>query len=65
MDFWQVLPAAFALMLIIEGIVPFVNPHGWRRYVGQLAQASERTVRLTGLVMMIAGVLALYWVNPG
>ncbi len=63
MDFWQVFPAALALMLILEGLMPFINPRGWRSMVAQLSQMDDRIIRNVGLGSMAVGVLLLYWVN--
>lgn len=59
----QDLFAAIALMLVIEGIVPFVNPKGLRRALDMLARLDERTLRLGGLISMLAGVTILYFVR--
>lgn len=59
----QDLFAAIALMLVIEGIVPFVNPNGLRRALDMLARLDERTLRLGGLISMLAGVAILYFVR--
>ena len=47
---WSDLLAALALVLVIEGMVPFLNPH-------------DRTLRITGLVSMLCGVVMLYIVR--
>lgn len=54
---------ATALMLIIEGILPFINPPALRRALMQIATMSDQQLRITGLLSMAAGVLLLYWVN--
>jgi uncharacterized protein YjeT (DUF2065 family) len=60
---WGDLWAAFALYLILEGLMPFLNPGGMKRTLLQLAQLEERTLRIAGLVSMIAGALLLYFVR--
>jgi hypothetical protein len=60
---WGDLWAAFALYLVLEGLMPFLNPGGMKRTLMQLAQFEERTLRVAGLVSMIAGVLLLYFVR--
>ncbi len=60
---WGDLWAAFALYLVLEGLMPFLNPGGMKRTLLQLAQLEERTLRTAGLVSMIAGVLLLYFVR--
>ena len=63
MDFWQVLPAAVALMLIIEGMMPFISPNRWRNMLAVVAQMEDRVIRNIGLGSMALGVLILYLVN--
>jgi len=47
---------AFCLMLILEGILPFLYPQRWRKLVVQLAQISDRHMRLLGLASMLLGL---------
>lgn len=63
MDFWQVLPAAFALMLIIEGMMPFISPHRWRNLLAVVAQMEDRVIRAVGLASMLLGLAILYLVH--
>lgn len=63
MDFWQVLPAALALVLIIEGAMPFLSPDRWRKLLAVAASMEDRTIRNIGLGTMLAGVVLLYLVN--
>jgi uncharacterized protein YjeT (DUF2065 family) len=60
---WSDLWAAFALYLVIEGLMPFANPGGMRRALLQLSQLDERTLRIAGLLSMIAGAVLLYVVR--
>jgi uncharacterized protein YjeT (DUF2065 family) len=57
---WSDLLAAFALMLVLEGLLPFLNPAGWRRLFMQLAGNSDRDLRAGGLVCMALGLLVLF-----
>lgn len=63
MDFWQVLPVAFALVFIIEGLLPFLSPNCWRDMLSLARQMDERTIRFVGLGSMLCGVLILYVVH--
>lgn len=63
MDFWQVLPVALALMLVIEGMLPFLSPRRWRQMIVQVAGLDDRVVRNIGLGSMLLGLLLLYWVH--
>jgi len=50
-------------MLIMEGIVPFLYPQKWRKLVVQLAQISDRNMRLLGLASMLIGLMLLLLVR--
>ena len=52
---WRDLASALCLVLVIEGLLPFLSPRGWRGLVRQLAAVDDRTLRVTGLVMMLLG----------
>jgi len=54
---------ALSLVLIIEGIWPFLSPISFRRLLAMVALESERSLRLAGLVSMISGLGLLYLVN--
>ena len=55
--------AAFGLMLIFEGIMPFVSPNGWRDKMAQLMVLQDGQIRFFGLVCVLAGVLMLWWLS--
>jgi uncharacterized protein len=54
---------ALALMLILEGLFPFISPQGWRATFRTLAQLPARHVRLGGLASMLLGLLLLLLVR--
>ena len=60
---WQDLLAAVALMLVIEGMLPFVSPAVMRQAFAAMAAMDDRKLRLTGLFSMAAGVALLYMVR--
>lgn len=60
---WHDLLAAVALMLVLEGILPFVNPAGFRRALLSAAGLEESLLRKIGLACMVGGVLMLYAVR--
>jgi uncharacterized protein YjeT (DUF2065 family) len=60
---WHELLIALSLLLVIEGIWPFLNPEGMRRAMLMIADQDNRSLRIMGLVSMVAGVLLLYLVN--
>ena len=60
---WGDITTALALVLVIEGIMPFLNPAGMRRMPVMVAQLNDTTLRTIGLTSMIIGVLLLYLVH--
>lgn len=57
------LLAALALMLVVEGILPFLNPGALRRTLQTLGKMDDRRLRIMGLLSMLSGVLLLYLVR--
>lgn len=57
---WQDLAAAFGLMLVIEGIGPFLSPATMRRVFEQASRLDERMLRYVGLGSMLIGLVFLY-----
>ncbi len=55
----QLLLTAIALMLVIEGILPFIAPGMWRDAFKRLTEMSDGQIRFFGLTSMIAGLLLL------
>ena len=60
---WQDLLSAVALMLVIEGILPFISPAIMRQVFAAMANMDNRRLRLSGLVSMAFGVILLYMVR--
>ncbi|HLT91668.1 MAG TPA: DUF2065 domain-containing protein [Woeseiaceae bacterium] len=60
---WQDILTAFALYLIIEGMIPFVGPERFRRMVEQIGRLSDNNLRIAGLGAMLAGLLLLFIVR--
>ena len=58
-DFW----AALALVLVLEGLIPFISPRGYKNMVQQMAEMPEQMLRNVGLVLIIAGLLFLFLVR--
>ena len=54
------LGGAFALYLVLEGILPFVNPAAAKRLMAKLSQTETAQLRWGGLISMVVG-LALLW----
>ena len=51
---------AFALMLIIEGLLPFLAPSLWRDAFRRITQLSDGQIRFFGLTSMVAGLILLF-----
>ncbi|MCL5668718.1 MAG: DUF2065 domain-containing protein [Gammaproteobacteria bacterium] len=60
---WETLLSALALLLVIEGIAPFLNPAGVRRLLLMINQMDDMSLRVTGLVSMLLGLGLLYLVH--
>jgi uncharacterized protein YjeT (DUF2065 family) len=50
---------AFALMLVLEGIVPFIAPKAWRETFRRLTQLTDGQIRFIGLTSMLVGLIVL------
>ena len=54
---------ALALMLILEGVLPFIAPNLWRDTFRKITQMTDGQIRFVGLSSMIVGLLILLWVR--
>ena len=52
---------ALALMLILEGVLPFIAPNLWRDTFRKITQMSDGQIRFVGLSSMLVGLLLLLW----
>ena len=52
---------ALALMLILEGVLPFIAPNLWRDTFRKITQLTDGQIRFVGLSSMIVGLLILLW----
>ena len=52
---------ALALMLILEGVLPFLAPNLWRDTFRKITQMSDGQIRFVGLSSIIVGLLILLW----
>ncbi len=50
---------AFALMLVLEGLVPFIAPNAWRETFRRLIEFSDGQVRFVGLTSMLVGIILI------
>jgi uncharacterized protein len=60
---WTDLLSAVALLMVLEGLLPFANPRGSRRTMAMLAQMPDEKLRIAGLVSIVAGLLMLWFVR--
>ena len=60
-DLW----AALCLVAVIEGLFLFVAPRGWKQAATQMLAMPDRQVRVIGGMVLIAGLLSLYFVRGG
>jgi len=60
---WHDLFSALALVMVIEGLLPFLNPAGFRRAMLAMTEMSDRQLRSASLFSMLAGVVLLYLVR--
>ncbi len=60
---WKELGIALSLIFVIEGIIPFLNPAGWRKTLQRVSEMDDEVLRMIGLSSMIFGVILLYLVH--
>ncbi|MEI6760326.1 MAG: DUF2065 family protein [Betaproteobacteria bacterium] len=54
---------ALALVLVIEGLFPFLSPAGWRRMFTQILQLRDGQLQLIGMCSILAGCLMIWLLN--
>jgi len=59
-----ILASAIALVLILEGLLPFLDPGAWRRMFERALQMTDAQIRLVGLASLVAGVAVLLVFGP-
>lgn len=57
---WDKLLSALALVMIIEGLWPFVSPDRWRNALLRIVTLDDRALRVAGLASMCVGLLVLH-----
>jgi uncharacterized protein YjeT (DUF2065 family) len=60
---WHDFLVALAMLMILEGIYPFLSPGGMRNMMRLVAEMDDRSLRMAGLVSMLLGIVTLYLVN--
>jgi hypothetical protein len=64
---WNDLARALALVMVLEGVVPFVSPKRIRAVFTRISTLDDRALRMLGLVSMLLGLIALQalrWLGP-
>ena len=59
---WTELLRALALVMVIEGLMPFAAPSQWRRTLFTIAQLENRSMRMIGFASMAEGLAVLQFV---
>ena len=54
---------ALGLMLVLEGMMPFLFPSAWRETLRKLVQFQDGQLRFLGLTLMLSGLLIIYWMK--
>ena len=60
LSYWLI---GFAMMLVIEGLMPFLFPDTWRDTFQRLVSLNNGQLRFIGITAMISGLLMLYWIK--
>ena len=60
---WSEILTALALVLVIEGMLPFISPQKYREMVMEITRLSDNRIRNVGLAVMVAGLLLLFFVR--
>lgn len=56
---WETFLNAVALMLVLEGMLPFLSPQTWREAFRKLTEINDNQIRFIGLTSMLAGLILL------
>jgi hypothetical protein len=59
----ELLWSALALVLVFEGLFPFLSPTGWRQTFMKLMQMRDGQLRFFGLTSILLGLLTLWWLR--
>jgi hypothetical protein len=60
LEYWLL---GLAMMLVIEGLLPFLLPELWRETFRKLVTLTDGQLRFIGLTSMLSGLLMLYWIK--
>jgi len=59
-EYWLL---GFAMMLVIEGLMPFLLPEVWREAFRRLVSLTDGQLRFIGITSMLSGLILLYWIK--
>lgn len=59
LEYWLL---GFAMMLVVEGLLPFLIPGLWRDTFRKLVSLKDGQLRFVGITSMLSGLLMLYWI---
>ena len=57
---WSEIMTALALVLVIEGLLPFASPGRYRQMVAEIVRLSDNHIRTVGLVIIVIGLVMLF-----
>jgi len=60
LEYWLL---GLAMMLVVEGMIPFVSPVLWRETFSKLVALTDGQLRFVGITAMLSGLLLLYWIK--
>ncbi len=60
---WTEILTALALVLVIEGLLPFASPGRYRQMVAQIVGMSDNNIRAVGLIVIVIGLALLFIVR--
>lgn len=64
MSLGDIFLPALALMLVMEGVLPFIAPAAWREAFLRMTRFNDGQLRFMGLTSMLAGLLILWLTRP-
>ena len=57
------LLTAFALVMVVEGLMPFISPARWREVFSRILAMSDGQIRFIGLISILLGLFGLLWLR--
>ena len=60
LEYWLL---GLAMMLVIEGLLPFLLPELWRQTFSRMVSLTDGQLRFVGISSMLSGIILLYWIK--